>query len=126
MIQHEKPVYVVQGHKFTQQPTSVHFRNIAGGIFGENFTNLTKALDETDASTLSIETLLQAYDEYRIYFTLFCALTDGPHEKLEYDLFDQKVSEVLVRNFFLPATVTMLEQIGFISPLRVQEVQDLA
>lgn len=111
-----KPVYEIEGvGAFKLQPTSPHFRKLASEIMTGNHLEMVKAFElNEESSVFDFEALAEQFDTYRVYFDLFCALTDGPHDKLDYQTFDQHYAEAVIRDFFLPATVTMLEQSGFI------------
>ena len=115
MITEIKPKqYKVQGHLFELLPTTPRNRVLASSMLGDNFERLTKAFDEMPDNEVSIAGLLHAYDEFRVYYDLFCALTKGPHEKLDYMDFDISYGQQVCRDFFTHATVMMLTRLGFI------------
>lgn len=121
MPQPVKPVYKVQGHEFVLKETSPDVRDEINEFMREYQQGLL-AKSEAVKVNLDRQTLLQKqragiydpekdgpipdeieveFDEYEFYFRLFCALTRGPHDKLNPRQFDIKVAEA-AKDDFLP------------------------
>lgn len=95
-----KPTYDVQGHTFTLKVTSPRNRKIVNEIL--EYENVP-ADDEAAVQ-----------DEYRLYLDLFIAITDGPHDKLDFEDFDVKASEAALADFFPSAVATAMKRSGYL------------
>ena len=110
-----KPTYMVHGNVFTLKATSPRNRKIVNAFFEEQGEKINELMDVDPDSIESLEQLSAIYDEYESYFKLFHLLTDGPHEKLDFEDFDVKVAEVAIRDFFPEATSIAMQRAGFLS-----------
>lgn len=107
----QKPTYIVQGHEFTLKPTTIRNRRAVTSYLSES----TKRLAETDTENIEdIGDLIERFDEFRMFFDIFRIVTDGPHDKIDFEDFDVKLGEVALADFFPTATVMTLRQIGFL------------
>lgn len=105
-----KKVYYIGGHAFKILPTTIGNRQKVSDAIDAAFSSV--GVNADSVSTLS--GLLSAFDEIVLFFELFKLITEGPHEKLVLEEFDQKIGEDALEVFSPAASVTMMKQIGFL------------
>jgi len=113
-----KPIYEVQGLRFVLGATTPARRKALKAI--------NDARDEAvQAYIEACETALAAGeaepevpeglgDDYRYLFDVFCALTEGPHDALDFDAFDVKYGEAALADFLPASAATMMRHRGFL------------
>lgn len=122
-----KPTYTVQGKVFVLKPTSRRNREAVQRFLELEHNQLRERADalknnarrsdliflqENDKynpeehGKIPEEIKIEEEDDYRFYFEFFRVLTDGPHDDLDFDDFDIKITEQ-VRDDFLPERYKM-------------------
>ena len=121
-----KNTYEIQGHTFVLAPTTPKRRDALDALIKakdeeqRDFVAAVSAAESAGVSWVSrLDLLPDPPDEYRFYFDVFCAVTDGPHEKLVFEDFDTKAGEVALQDFLPTQKLTELRLIGFL-PFPVQ------
>jgi hypothetical protein len=108
--------YKVQGFEFTLRPTTVRTRKTLQDLYRQQAQEEVDSLDALDTleETGEVSDLREPLDEYRWYFDLFCTLTEGPHDMLDFEDFDIKCGERVLSDFLPAATRTLMQQTGFL------------
>jgi len=119
MSAYARPQYQEQGKTFTLVKTSRHNRGILREYMDERNEKMLKreeALEEQAMGNTDVEAP-DAINQYEMYWDWFVMLTDGPHDEIDRDHFDEKLGEKVLSDFVPQATRTLLVQQGLLPPL---------
>lgn len=113
--------YKVQNLDFELLPTTPANRRAFDEIGKERARKArerSQALDDYIDGKTDEEPDLPEYEDQQYLFNAFCAITKGEHEKLDYEQFDAKVSEVAIEDFLPAATATEMRRRGYLPSRR--------
>jgi len=117
---YSRPTYEEQGETFTLVKTSPANREKLQEYMSERNARMVERENvlEKQANGENLdEPLPDAINQYEMYWDWFVMLTDGPHDKIERDKFDEKLGEKVLSDFLPQATRTLLVQQGLLPPL---------
>lgn len=109
-------LYEEQGHAFELVPTSPFNRKRLKSYFKERNHRIKErqAILEERAEGNFDRELPPEQDQFEMYWDLFHLLTEGPHEELDREHFNEKLGEAALADFMPQAVRTMMEQTGFL------------
>ena len=114
-----KPIYEEQGEQFQLVKTSkvnrARFRDYMDERTGRMLER-EEAL-EKEALGEEVDEVPDPVDQYEMYWDWFVMLTDGPHDEIDREHFDEKLGEKVLSDFVPQATRTLLVQQGLLPPL---------
>jgi len=119
MSSYRRPKYDEQGKTFTLVKTSQHNRAKLREYMDERNDRMLEreeALEEQANGNLDVK-LPDPINQYEMYWDWFVMLTDGPHDEIDREHFDEKLGEKVLSDFVPQATRTLLVQQGLLPPL---------
>jgi len=115
-----RPTYEEQGETFTLVKTSKHNRDRLQEYMSERNERMVQREDALEKQAMGEnldEELPDPINQYEMYWDWFVMLTEGPHEKIDREHFDEKLGEKVLSDFVPQATRTLLVQQGLLPPL---------
>lgn len=126
-----KKTYEIQGYTFTVLPTTIFNRKqleaalreardaiLESGKIQQQLYEREKALllsQEDPSIEIPPKPELSDHDEYDPLIVIFKTITEGPHDKLDWEHFDTKIAEDALENFQPSARRIALEVAGYLS-----------
>jgi len=117
---YNRPTYEEQGETFKLVKTSKVNREKLQEYMSERNARMVEreqALEEQAMGENLDEELPEAINQYEMYWDWFVMLTEGPHDEIDRDHFDEKLGEKVLSDFVPQATRTLLVQQGLLPPL---------
>ena len=116
-----RPIYEEQGEQFQLKKTSPRNREKLRDYLNERTERMVEreeALEEQANGNLDVS-LPEPVDQYALYWDLFVMLTEGPHDEIDRQDFDEKLGEKVLSDFVPQGVRTLLVQQGLLPPLRM-------
>jgi hypothetical protein len=118
MSAYNRPVYEEQGKEFELKKTSPHNRKKLREYMDDRTRRMTEREEALEQRAMGEEVEVpEAVDQYQMYWDWFTMLTNGPHDEIDREHFDEKLGEQVLSDFVPQATRTLLVQQGLLPPL---------
>jgi hypothetical protein len=115
---YSRNVYEEQGEQFQLVKTSPHNRQKLREYMDGRTRRMTEREEALEQRAMGEEVELpEAVDQYEMSWDWFVMLTEGPHEEIDREHFDEKLGEQVLSDFVPQATRTLLVQQGLLPPL---------
>lgn len=115
-----RPTYEEQGETFKLVKTSKINRDKLQDYMSKRNKKMVEREEALERQAMGEdlgEEVPDSINQYEMYWDWFVMLTDGPHEDIEREEFDEKLGEKVLSDFVPQATRTLLVQQGLLPPL---------
>lgn len=115
-MSYSRKTYTEQGETFKIVKTSKKNRARVREYFAERNDRIREVEEMTQAHAVGerLDEDIPEIDDFEVYWDLFVMLTDGPHDEIDRDDFDEKLGEAVYADFLPQAKKTRLQLQGFL------------